>query len=477
MATYQKLRRTKMKLWGKIYIITLALFILLINVGFFTVFNMTYDKDMNTEKTIAKSSYEMIVSSLTKSMKTMYEDNRLEDKTIKALVTLTEQYYISQGITLMVYTDDGFIYSKDNREMDKKLFKDGKILLTKVVENEIPVIYITESIDDFNNKYYICFRKPLGDLKNTWDELQEKYMLMSLGCSGVLAILLFIVLHRLMRPIEELSKAVAKVKQEGYDTPSRVKVKGHDDIARLGQNFNDMSDIIADNIKKIRLENEKKQQFVDNFAHELKSPLTSIYGFAEYVSMARVPDEEKEECMRFIMDESNRMLEMAYNLMDLSEIRNKEVNKDYFDAKIFRTKLENILKDRLSKKNVTLNLDVNVSKIYGNEGLIESLVSNIIANGINASKENGKIDVTICKEDNKTKFVIRDYGCGMSEEELQHIFEPFYRADKARSRKNGSTGLGLSVCKQIVEAHEGSIVYESEKGKGTKVTICIPEKL
>lgn len=466
-----------MKLWGKIYIITLALFILLINVGFFTVFNMTYDKDMNTEKTIAKASYEMIVSSLTKSMKTMHEDNRLEDKTIKALVTLTEQYYISQGITLMVYTDDGIVYSKDNREMDKKLFKDGKILLTKVVENEIPVIYITESLDDFDVTYYICFRKPLGELKSTWDELQERYMLMSLGCSGVLAILLFIVLHRLMRPIEELSKAVAKVKQEGYDTPSRVKVKGHDDIARLGQNFNDMSDIIADNIKKIRLENEKKQQFVDNFAHELKSPLTSIYGFAEYVSMARVPDEEKEECMRFIMDESNRMLEMAYNLMDLSEIRNKEVNKDYFDAKIFRTKLENILKDRLSKKNVTLNLDVNVSKIYGNEGLIESLVSNIIANGINASKENGKIDVTICKEDNQTKFAIRDYGCGMSEEELQHIFEPFYRADKARSRKNGSTGLGLSVCKQIVEAHEGSIVYESEKGEGTKVTICIPEKL
>ncbi len=466
-----------MKLWGKIYIITLALFILLINVGFFTVFNMTYDKDMNTEKTIAKSSYEMIISSLTKSMKTMHEDNRLEDKTIKALVTLTEQYYISQGITLMVYTDDGIVYSKDNREMDKKLFKDGKILLTKVVENEIPVIYITESLDDFDVTYYICFRKPLGELKSTWDELQERYMLMSLGCSGVLAILLFIVLHRLMRPIEELSKAVAKVKQEGYDTPSRVKVKGHDDIARLGQNFNDMSDIIADNIKKIRLENEKKQQFVDNFAHELKSPLTSIYGFAEYVAMARVPDEEKEECMRFIMDESNRMLEMAYNLMDLSEIRNKEVNKDYFEADEFGVKLEGILKDRLSKKNVTLNLDIKASKIYGNKGLIESLVSNIIANGINASKENGKIDVTICKEDNETKFVIRDYGCGMSEEELQHIFEPFYRADKARSRKNGSTGLGLSVCKQIVEAHEGSIVYESERGEGTKVTIRIPEKL
>lgn len=463
-----------MKLWTKIYIITLALFLVLINIGFYTVFSMTYKKDINAEKEIAKTTFEMIESSLEKSMKTMNEDNRLVKNSLSSLIQITEKYYHNQNVELMLYSDTEIIYSKDNIKKDEKLFKSNAVFMTRKTEKDIPVIYITKKIDEYDNNYYLCYRKPLNELYSTWENLQNKYMLMSGGCSLVLAILLFIILNSLMKPIQELSKAVDKVKSDGYDSPSHVRVKGHDDVATLGASFNEMSDIIAENIKEIRLESEKKQQFVDNFAHELKTPLTSIYGFAEYIAKANVSDEEKEECMQFIMDESKRMLEMAYNLMDLSEIRSKEVVKENIDIMGLKNKIESILKEKIISKNINLEFDINVSKIFANKSLIESLIANIIANAINASSVDGKIDITISKGNGMNKFMIKDYGCGMNEDELQHIFEPFYRADKSRSRKNGSSGLGLSICKQIVEAHNGRIYYWSEKGKGTIVTILLP---
>lgn len=463
-----------MKLWTKIYIITLGVFLILINTGFFMVFNMTYKKDMETEKDIAQTAFEMIDSSFAQSMESLHNDGRLGDNALAANIKILEQYYAKQNVSLMLYNDSETVYSKDDVPMDAELFSADKILLTQRTEEGVPVIYITKAITDYEKSYYLCYRKPLYELNETWENLQNKYLLMSAACSVILAIALFFILNRLMRPVEDLSRAVAKVKQDGYDIPSHVRVKGHDDIAKLGENFNEMSDIIAENMKAIRLENEKKQQFVDNFAHELKSPLTSIYGFAEYLAKAKVSEDEKEECMQFIMDESSRMLDMAYNLMDLSEIRNKEISKEAFDAEEFALKVESILRDRLARKNQTLHFDISTSRLYGNKGLLESLIGNIIANSANASAENKEIRLSISAEGDMNKFVIADDGCGMSEDELQHIFEPFYRADKARSRKNGSTGLGLSVCKQIVEAHNGSIYFESEKGIGTTATILLP---
>lgn len=474
MYEYERMNKMKMKLWTKIYIITLGVFLILINIGFYTVFNMTYKKDMKSEQNIAEASFEIINSSLQESMDEMYEDGRLTSSSLPIMVEILEKRYLKQNINLMLYSDEEIIYSKDSIPMDKSLFKEGKVLMISRVEDGLPVIYITRVITDYSKNYYFCYYKPLFELNENWEELQNKYLMMSAGFSVVLALILLIVLNRLMKPIKDLSKVMDRVKKEGYDEPIHVEVKGHDDVAGLGESFNEMTDIIADNIKAIRLESERKQQFVDNFAHELKSPLTSIYGFAEYVSKANVSDNEKVECMQFIMDESSRMLEMAYDLMDLSEIRNRELKMDTFLVEDFKNEIETILKERLVKKNIQLNFETSISKLYGNKGLLKSLVGNIIINGINASEPDKKINIIMSQENYMSKLVVKDFGCGMSEEELIHIFEPFYRVDKARSRKNGSTGLGLSVCKQIVEAHNGRIEYISKKGEGTTAIIYLP---
>lgn len=466
--------KIRIKLWTKIYIITLGVFLILINVGFYMVFHMTYKKDMKAEQDVAVATFDIINASLGQSMEEMYEDGRLNNRSLASNMEILEKHYLKQNISLKLYNDSQTIYSDNNVPLDKTMYKDGKILMKNKVERGIPVIYISRVISDYSENYYFCYYKPLYELKENWDTLKKKYILMSAGFSSVLAIILVFVLNRLMRPIRDLSSVMDKVKKEGYDSPIHVEIKGYDDIAGLGENFNEMLDIISENMKAIRLESERKQQFVDNFAHELKSPLTSIYGFAEYVSKAKVSDEEKEECMKFIMDESNRMLEMAYDLMDLSEIRSKELKKETFLAEELKSQVESILKDKLKKKNIHLNIEWKAEKVYGNKGLLKILVGNIIINSINASAYDSNIDLSVTEENGMSKVVVTDFGCGMSEEELLHIFEPFYRVDKARSRKNGSTGLGLSVCKQIVEAHKGSIHYISKKGEGTTVTIYLP---
>lgn len=462
-----------MELWKKVYILTMFLAVILINSGIYMVFHMTYQKDIAIEQKRAQAEYIMINSAITRNMKVLDEQGRCKSAQLRALMEIYETYYEKENITLKLWKGEKCIYPKEGKSREKELFVNEKEKITVLTIGKEKFVRVTGGMKSISNgSYYLYYEKPLSELTDTWRKLNNQYLGMSFSTSALLAFILFFLLQRLMKPIQELSIVVSDMKEGVYN--SRVTVKGKDDITKLGENFNEMADIISENIKCIQEEARKKQEFVDNFAHELKSPLTSIYGFAEYVEKTNISEEEKQECMEFIMEESKRMLNLSYTLLDMSKIRGNTIDMQPVSVKKLCQQVKNQMKDRCDKKGIILDFQYEVDQIYGSEWLLQSLFGNLISNGIFSCERNGRIFVEVIENGEYCQITVTDNGCGMTEEQTLHIMEPFYRVDKARSRENGRTGLGLSLCQQIVEVHRGEIKFYSILGEGTKVIVKLP---
>ena len=466
-----------MKLWIKTYIITLVLSLVLINSGIYMVFNMTYKKDLNVEQSRGSSTFIILEQSFERNINNMEKNGDITDEDLRELLGLYEKYYKSLNVSLKLWNEEGQIYPQKNEKPDKSLFKEKKSIISIKKQQGYNNLIITKIIESKGKKYYFIYNQKLEELAKTWNVLEKNYVYMSMAVSVILAIVLLFVLRRLNRPVRDLGIAVEKMKEGSYTEVSEIRIKGRDDIAKLQESFNEMAGIINENIRQIKEEVNKRQEFVDNFSHELKSPLTTIYGFAEYVSKAKISEAEKKECMDFIMEESNRMLHLSYTLLDMAKIRNNPLVMEKIEVNTLVDSISKMVRKYMEDNSIKFVKQISGDYITGNMQLIQSLIHNLIRNSVNAIIEkgnSGKIILEIRKEGKNNIIKITDNGCGMKKEETKHIMEPFYRIDKARSRENGGTGLGLSLCSQIVTAHKGRIICESKEGQGTEITVEIP---
>lgn len=461
-----------MKLWQKVYLVTMILFVMLLNVGIYVVFDLTYKKDIATEQKQAEAQYNILTSGLIRSLDTLYQQGDVTDAKLRLVVERYENYY-DDNLYLTLWRGETCVYPKDansSRNWEQVPGKNQFIISGK----DIKKITIQGELYEGNEILYLRYEKELTELKEVWDKLQTKYLVISLSFSLALVVFLFVVLRQAMKPIHELTQVVDNM-ADG-DLESRASEQGKDEIAALGRHFNQMAEKIQENMELIQREADAKQEFVDNFAHELKSPLTSIYGFAEYVQKANVSEDEKIQCMGYIMEESKHLLQLSYTLLDMAKIRNEEIHI----AEIKLDDIEEKIKKRMNalciEKGVELNCDSCVQSMYANEVLLYSLLCNLIQNAIYSCENGGVVIWGIKEENEKLRIYVKDNGCGMTKEQLKRVKDPFYRVDKARSREEGRTGLGLSLCTRIVEYHKGQLDIKSEINKGTIVNIMLPKK-
>lgn len=237
--------------------------------------------------------------------------------------------------------------------------------------------------------------------------------------------------------------------------------------------------LMFEDVTEVRHLERMRQDFVANVSHELKTPLTSIKGFAETLKNGAMENPSMREKFINIIDvEAARIIALTKDLLSLSEIEaqnaNMEENK-IFVAEIVREAVE-ILEMSAKEKSVNVNSDIgaDLPELKGDPNWFKQITVNLIDNAIKYTPENGDIKVDVRKDDKHLILEIVDTGIGISEEHIDRIFERFYRADKARSRNAGGTGLGLSIVKHIVIAFNGKIDVQSELGKGTKFIVSLP---
>ena len=237
--------------------------------------------------------------------------------------------------------------------------------------------------------------------------------------------------------------------------------------------------VIQDITEHVKLDNMQKELVAD-VSHELKTPITSIMGYADTLLEGGYDEETQQKFLNVIASESRRMARLVTDLLTLSryDSNKKKTKKELFDLGELVKKCQEKLAIEIKKKNHTVNCFVtaDVPLVYADKDDIERVVLNIMTNSIKYTQDGGEIKIYVGFVYNDAYIKIFDNGIGIPEEDLSRIFERFYRVDKARTREMGGTGLGLSIAKEILDKNGGSIDIKSKVGEGTEVVIRIPTK-
>lgn len=274
-----------------------------------------------------------------------------------------------------------------------------------------------------------------------------------------------IVAGRMLRPISKITEATKKVASGDFEIELETERK--DEIGDLTNNFNMM-------VKELSSIECLQKDFINNVSHEIKTPISSIQGFAKLLEDSEITDEERKEYIDIILEESDRLLNISTNVLKLSKLQNQEriTNKEEIDISEQIRKSISLLEPKWKEKDIKFNVSLQDAIFLGDQNLIFQVWTNLIDNAIKFSDNNSQIDIKVKKEKNVIKVEIRDYGIGMDEIEKGKVFERFYQIDKSHSEKG--SGLGLSIVKRIIELSNGTIEIESKKEKGTGVIVRLP---
>ncbi|MBO5981529.1 MAG: HAMP domain-containing histidine kinase, partial [Clostridia bacterium] len=266
-------------------------------------------------------------------------------------------------------------------------------------------------------------------------------------------------------PLKNLQDAANAVSHGDFTV--HADETGNDEFASLAIDFNSMTDKINDQINQLKTVADEKQRMLDNLGHEMRTPLTSIYGYAEYAFRNRLEEEKQLQTMLNIMEESKRLKRIGDILLEGAYLRENKIEKSRVSAAKLLERIQNIFIMRAGDKRVKITYKCEDIYVCGDKALLEILISNLTENALRACKEGGEIELGAYIIENAKTVYVRDNGIGMTNEQLAHITEPFYRTDKARSRRDGGTGLGLALCKTIADSHGAELYFESAPEKGT----------
>ena len=219
---------------------------------------------------------------------------------------------------------------------------------------------------------------------------------------------------------------------------------------------------------------QMRQDFTANVSHELKTPLTSISGYAELIEHRMASAQDVPRFAGEIHRSANRLLSMINDIIRLSELDVMETEDMVFERVplyVLAESCVDMLQLKAEKYNVTLELKGTPCHMAGNREMVEEILYNLCDNAIRYNNPGGSVTVTVVPKGEKVMLQVADTGIGISKEHQQRVFERFYRVDKSRSKATGGTGLGLAIVKHMVAQHHAELTLESEEGKGTTITI------
>ena len=318
--------------------------------------------------------------------------------------------------------------------------------------------------------YRLEYRLDITGNIEEMQEIQNILILSAAAFSVVAAIALYFILSGIFRPLSLVAKASRKIADGEYG--ERINIRGKHEIASMANNFNRMADEIEKQISLLADEAAAKQQFADSFAHEIRTPLTSIYGYAEYMQKTVMSEEEIIDSAQYIMGEATHMKRLADAILELATLRNYVPNKVEIPIKELFEDVSQTMKKILTERNTWLEIGGDAETLEAERDLIKSLLVNLCINSVKSCiPGKGVIRMEANIHNGKIILSVADNGCGIPQKNLGRLFEPFYRVDKSRSREQGGVGLGLALCKQIAHVHGADMIVKSVEGAGTKVNI------
>ncbi len=297
--------------------------------------------------------------------------------------------------------------------------------------------------------------------------LQSNILTITLFLEIAVILFSFVFSNAYSRRLKKIMSSIRSVRDGDYS--HKLQLPGHDELNALGNEFNDL-------ISRLQISENKRHQFVSDASHELKTPLASIKLLSDSILQNTMDQETVREFVGDIGNEADRLNRMSQKLLSLSRIDSEE-GATHEIAYIAPT-IERVVRMlSINAKDRGISVVLNIEKdspILILEDDLYQIVFNLVENGIKYNREQGILTVSLNRRDDNAVITVEDTGVGIPEDSLGHIFERFYRVDKARSRKTGGSGLGLSIVRNIVKRNNGTIQVHSSMGNGTTFTLSFP---
>lgn len=461
-----------MRLWQKVFIVTLTLVTLAINTISFVLLKKNHQAMLSAAQNSATQTYEVV--------NTAIESGISAKRTELSALFLTTDTVLAElpGIIAPLQNNQVFI--------DVSLFDDGYYSVDTLTETVRT--YNMELVKDAQSAYYIktdtlmiiegkpyCLSiiKNITEIFDTYSKnvsyIQRIGSMIAIGIAAILLLLILIIL----KPLKQMNNATKEIANGNYT--KRINIKGNSELTELAFNMNVMTEKIETNVNHIEQLAQEREIFIANMTHELKTPLTSILGFADILKIkADITEKERREYAAIIVEETKRLRILSSKLMELITLGTSELDLIEENVELVLAEIAEGLQPLLQHKGLTLHCSMQPSSIMMDKALFKSLIFNLFDNAIKASAPGQTLELEMDTANGKVAITLQDHGMGIPQDSIAHVTEPFYMVDKARSRKAGGSGIGLSLCKAVTQAHKGVFKIESSPGQGTCVTLIFP---
>ena len=449
-----------MKLSYKFFCIAYIIVLLATGVGGILIINNVNNTLWNTQVERVKTTVNYVADSFLAFANVSYSEitgthknnivRQIKDSLDNSVVEI--EIHTSQNAT-SEYTE-----IDDNKCVSQFIKKDDLILMESVCK-----------IGTEADVYYLVVYSDFTEIQKQCGLFWNSYGIVVFIISVISGLLILASAKKITKPLSLLTKVSDEVALGNYG--KKVDVKSSDyEITALSESFNSMSLAIEQKIKEIREESEKRNIFVADFTHEMKTPMTAIIGYAQMLRSYDLNTTEKDQAAEAIYNEAKRLEKLSLQLLDLYVFQNEQIEMEKLNLLTIGEQLKATLKHLSEKYDVLFSIDFDDETIFANGVLLLSLLYNLVDNAFKASEPQTTVKIYSKSSNDIVRVFVEDKGRGIAKENIKLLTEPFYREDKSRSRKFGGAGLGLSLCKEIATLHGTELSFESEKGKGTTVS-------
>jgi len=452
-----------MKLWLKLTSITLACTLAALSICLWFFAAWQNDRILETAQNQAHNSFRLFCSNL-ESLNSAAPQNGLSDLTGRSMVQYyfaTYAHLLGNGAYFSLVQEGEYLYNTCPIDPKSLIEADQTSNETaSTIHFDSDYYLIAQSMRILSQEYTVYF---VMDIASAYTQMRDtiavSLIMMLVSAVIVVGMTVPLVRHAL-KPLGKLRQTAESIAQGEYHL--RAQVESKDEVASLAASFNGMAEAVENRIDALTEESERRRLLLGALTHELKTPMTAIIGFADSMLKMPLSEAQRNHSLQQILSASQRTERLTHKLMLLLSMDGEDrIEKNPFSLADFAEDLS-----RLYPSNVLITAD---GTMLGDRDLLFSLTQNLINNALNASASAVKVILT------PSKICVSDNGRGIPAEHIARLTEPFYRVDKARSRRHGGAGLGLALCRTIIEAHGGRLMIESILGEGTAITAVLGE--
>ncbi len=473
-----------MKFADKLFLMTTALLTLIFTVfGIWMLssdFSALLDREIergNSERRMFRVLFEMGYHSAEE-----YGDEYAISRTLDSILDGIER----DGSHCFVINGESWVYGEEYLA-ERGLLEEAEALregiggwngsLYKVSRTEAAFFLLNLTTAETDAPIYLGMCRELTDIFRIRQGLVRQYRI-ALGVLLVLGGVCIYALSRyITRPISRLGRTAKRIADGDFEL--RSSNNSNDEIGQLARDFNRMADKLVEQMEEKILEAKQKEDFTAAFAHELKTPLTSIIGYADMMNTMKMSPEERAESTYYIYSQGKRLESLSHKLLELVSMEKNPIMLKPVPTRQLEENIRNTVRPVWAQRGIRGKVEMDKGVILGDEDLLLSLFYNLLDNAAKAMDkgDQGFILLKGTALPGAYEVKVVDNGRGIPKDEIGRITEAFYMVDKSRSRKEGGAGIGMALCQRIIQLHEGTLKIDSRLGEGTVMKVVFPTKI